>query len=294
MPVFWWFFAAGTIITIFLAWIVYRRYRLHNLLIRQPGSRVGRMQWMDMGPTPLGEKGYTPQGMTCVDARIVFANSWKNTRSRVYEIFPDRMKIDRTFDMPHEAVHTSGLAWDGQYLWAVDYISNRAYCIDLEPSLTTGSARVVGTFVTTLRGTSACCFVPWEDEQLLAISDYRRTQQTIFVRHEKAMKEGTAARSIAFAYRNDGFSQGLEFANGFLYEAENKLGINVLNKIELDALRSTRDVRTATVMQYPTPSKGVEDLAWDGSALWTSDESVFRFFKQVPDSLGRQPTTDVI
>ena len=50
------------------------------------------------------------------------------------------MSAERYFDMPTAAVHTSGLAWDGEHLWAVDYISNCAYWIDLEASLAAGTA----------------------------------------------------------------------------------------------------------------------------------------------------------
>lgn len=262
------------------------RLGLVRLCSKRGGELAGRACWADMGPTPLGEKGYTPQGLTWVDGKIVFANTWKDARSRVYEIDPGGMAVLRHFDMPEGAVHTSGLAWDGRHLWGVDYVSNRAYCIDLEPSLAAGRVRLVGSFATTLRGTSACCMVPWEGGLCLAVSDFMRTRTTIFIRTDDAIRGGTAAGAIAFAYRNEGFSQGLEFVDGFLYESENKRGTDVINRMDLRRLRETRDARKATVRQYPAPSAGVEDLAWDGEALWTSDESVFRFFRW---TLGDEP-----
>lgn len=250
-----------------------------NLLIKRRISDDRALIWEDRGPTPLGEKGYTPQGMTWVDDRIVFANSWKNRKSRVYEIDPETMEIGRHFDMPEEAVHTSGLAWDGEHLWGVDFISNRGYRIDLEPSLEAGEAVVVGSFDTTLKGTSACCIIPWNGERYLAISDFMTGKRTIFVRMRDAVREGTAANAIEFEYRNEGFSQGLEFVEGFLYESENKFGIDIINKIDLNVLSKTRNSRQATVKQFRAPSKGVEDLAWSRKHLWTSDETVFRFFR---------------
>ena len=189
------------------------------------------------------------------------------------------MALLRHFDMPEEAVHTSGLTHDGIHLWAVDYISNRAYCIDLEASLANGRVALVGSFNTTLKGTSACCMVPWQGLKCLAISDFMRSRQTIFVRPEQALKTGTAENSIVFAYTNEGFSQGLAYWDGYLYESENKIGINTINKLDLDRLREAPHARKATVVQYPAPSKMVEDLVWDGNYVWTSDESVFRFFK---------------
>ena len=256
-----------------------RRFGLGCLLRRQHGDRIGTAVWHDKGPTPLGEKGYTPQGLTWVRGKLIFANTWKNTRSRVYEIEPADMTIPRWFDMPAGAVHTSGLAWDGERLWAVDYKSNLAYCIDLEGSLASGKVCVLGQFETTLRGTSACCMVPWNGAPRLAISDYMRSRRTIFVVPDAAMRAGTARGNIEFEYINEGFSQGLEYVDGYLFETENKLGVDVVNQMSLDALRQTGNARRSTVRQYPAPSKGVEDLAWDGRSFWTSDESVFRFFQ---------------
>ena len=277
MPVLLWVISSMTMAAVLYALFV--RPRFVSLIIKRRHCGGDPLVWEERGPTPLGEKGYTPQGMTWVDGRILFANSWKNRKSRVYEIVPETMAIRRYFDMPEEAVHTSGLAWDGEYLWGVDYVSNRGYCIDLEASLSAGRARVVGTFDSTLKGTSACCIVPWKDDRYLAISDFMRAGRTIFVRMRDAVREGTAAAAIDFEYRNEGFSQGLEYIDGFLYEAENKLGVDVINKIDMARLVETRDARKATVSQYRAPSRGVEDLAWSGKHLWTSDETVWRFFR---------------
>lgn len=284
MASIWWSIAGALLlVTVVALYLGIGRLGLHNLLLKKSGALAGQVHWQDMGATPLGEKGYTPQGMTWVDGRIIWANTWKNTRSRVYEIDPDSMEIARHFDMPDGAGHTSGLAWDGEHLWGVDYIANRAYCIELEESLAAGKVKEVGSFDTTLRGTSACCMVPWEGETLLAISDFMHTRRTVFVRYQEALRKGTAADEIVFSYQNEGFSQGLEFTAGFLYESENKRGVDIINRLDLDLLRETRHARRATVRQYPAPSGGVEDLAWDGSVMWTSDESVFRFFKGTLD-----------
>ncbi len=255
------------------------RFGLFSLLNK--GAAELEANWSDMGPTPLGHKKFTPQGMTWVGERLIFANTWKDTRSRVYEIDPESMEILRHFDMPEGAVHTSGLAWDGDRLWAVDYRSNRAYCIDLETSLRHEEVQVVGSFDTGLRGTSACCIVPWKGERLLAISDFMRSRKTILVDHPAAMRAGNAKESIRFQYRNEGFSQGLEYFGGYLYESENKIGTDVVNKLDLEKLERFGDARKAAVAQFRAPSRGVEDLAWSGEALWTSDEVVFKFFKWV-------------
>ncbi|MBZ0266246.1 hypothetical protein K8I28_16430 [bacterium] len=257
------------------------RFGFISLFLKKPTSRQGNIHWEDKGPTPLGEKKYTPQGITWINGKIIFANTWKNTRSRVYEFHPATMKILRTFDMPEGAVHTSGLAFDGTYLWGVDYRSNRAYCIDLELSLVEGEVKLIGSFETSLKGTSACCIIPWEGDTLLAISDFMNSRQTIFVKMIEALKAGTAAGNIVFTYKNEGFSQGLEYFDGFLYESENKAGKNIVNKMNPKLLRETHDARKSIVVQYPAPGSGVEDLAWDGDGIWTSDEHVFKFFRGV-------------
>ena len=271
-------FLIAAAVLIAVTCIVVARFGMHRWLRKQKGRFVGIAAWEDKGPTPLGEKGYTPQGLTWVNGRLVFANTWKNSRSRVYEFDPGNMEVLRFFDMPDGAVHTSGLAWDGERLWAVDYISNHGYCIDLEASLASGVVQVVGKFATTLEGTSACCILPWNDRTYLAVSDFMRTRRTIFVRMEEAIQSGTAEGAIDFEYKNEGFSQGLEYVEGYLFESENKVGVDIVNKIDLQKLRETGDARRATIKQYPAPSKGVEDLAWDGERFWTSDETVFRFF----------------
>ena len=250
-----------------------------SLFSIQKGELAGRAEWEDLGPTPLADKGYTPQGMVFLDGKIIWANSWDDINCRVYEIDPKTMTVLRHFDMPEEAVHTSGFTWDGEYLWGVDYISNRAYRIDLEPSLASGKVVLAGSFDTTLEGTSACCMVPWKGKQLLAISDFMNSRDTIFVDTAVALDGGSAANAIVFSYRNEGFSQGLEFADGFLYESENKLGKSVINKMDLGKLERTGDAVQSIVKQYRAPDAGVEDLAWDGQYMWTSDEKVFRFFR---------------
>lgn len=250
-----------------------------NYFIKKGGDKAGTIIWEDKGPTPLAEKKFPPQGLTWVDGMLIFANSWKNERSRVYEIDPATMQVLRYFDMPKEAVHTSGLAWDGDYLWAVDYISHKAYCIELEPSLSQSTIKLKGSFATNLKGTSACCIVPYKDKNLLAISDFKNTKKTYLVRMYAAMEAGTMEDAVELAYQNEGLSQGLEFFNGHLYESENKFGRNIINKMDLKLLEKTRDAKKSTVKQYKAPSWGVEDLAWDGHYLWTSDETKYRFYK---------------
>jgi len=255
------------------------RYGVHNLFIRQEDGLVGKVTWEDMGPTPGADDGCTPQGIAWVNGRLMFASSCRDTLSRIYEIDPTNIVVLRAFDMPAEAVHTSGLSWDGSTLWAVDYISNKAYRIDLEPSLASGRAVVSGSFDTGLGGTSACAMVEWEGKSLLAISDFMRTGRTYLVRPEEALAAGNGLAAVEFSYENEGFSQGLEFAEGSLFETENKFRSAVVNRLDLARLKETGSARASIVKQYPAPDRGVEDLVLGDGYMWTSDEHVFRIFR---------------
>jgi len=217
--------------------------------------------------------------MTWVEGRLVFANSWKDTQSRVYRYAPERMELEATFDMPPEAVHTSGLAWDGTHLWAVDYKSNRGYRIDLARSFAAGTAVVVDSFPTGLGGTSACAILERGGETLLAISDFGRTSRTYVVRPERALADGGLSNAVVFSYENEGFSQGLVWDGVSLLEAENKKGVDVINQMDVERLVATGSARKSTIRQLDAPGRGVEDLAFDGQRLYTSDEVSFRFYR---------------
>jgi glutamine cyclotransferase len=265
--------ASIAIVVALLDW----RWGVVGLLVRQKTSV--QVVWEQLGDVPQAEYGYTPQGMTFDGERILFANSWKNMQSVVYAYTLPDMERGDSFKMPSEAVHTSGLAFDGKELWACDYISNRCYRIRPDVSFSTGGALVTGQFETGLRGTSACCFLSYEGQQLLAISDYMRTRRTYVINHERARSDGHMRDAIVFSYRNGGFSQGLAFDGTYLYESENKLGIDVINKLDVARLVATKDHTESLVEQIAAPWRGVEDMAFDGTHLYVSDEVAFRFYR---------------
>jgi glutamine cyclotransferase len=262
-----------------LALLAFAYARYGTLLRRQDSSRRGEVEWQDMGAVPGVERQHTPQGMAWVQGALALATSWRDERSVVYRIDPVSMQVQGSFDMPAEAVHTSGLSWDGAHLWAVDYVSNRAYRIDWERSLEEGRANVTGSFGTTLRGTSACSVLNLAGDTVLAVSDHRGSRRTVFIDVALALQAGDAGSALVASYRNEGFSQGLVFDGAHLYEAENKWPAGVVNVLDVDALCAGSSARAATVVQYSTPTPGVEDLAWDGEHLWTSDETTFRIYR---------------
>lgn len=230
-----------------------------------------------LSETPLGEKGYTPQGMTWARDGIIFANTWKNQRSRVYLLDPESLSERAWFDMPAGAVHTSGLCTIGDSLWGVDYKANKAYKIDYRASFDCGSCVLLGAFDTALKGTSAACAVEYGGRMLLAISDFMHSRRVIFVEPDACLDAGTASGNVLHYYVNGGFSQGLEWDGTYLYESENRLPRAVLNRIDLSRVLDTHRWRDGLVAQYRLPEKGIEDLAYDGRRLWSSDEVLFRF-----------------
>jgi hypothetical protein len=99
---------------------------------------------------------------------------------------------------------------------------------------------------------------------------------------------------VVFAYRNEGFSQGLEWDGRYLYEGENRLHEDIINQMDPTELARTRDAARATVKQWVAAGcehrrwtkrvsdwiKGVEDLALDDEGnLYTSDETTFTFYR---------------
>jgi hypothetical protein len=219
--------------------------------------------------------------MTWRGDELVIAVSLNYRPSMVFRISRETHAIRGSFEMPRAATHTSGLAWDGQCIWAVDFSARRCYEVDAARSFSTGVAQIVATFDTGLDGTSACCFVTFNGAQVLAISQFRKDRQTVFVNHQEAINDGSAQRHKVFSYRNGGFSQGLEFDGKYLYESENRAGRSIINKIDLGLLTSTKDSFLSTVAQLDAPGWGVEDLAWDGQRLWTADEFSFRLYNSL-------------
>ncbi len=83
---------------------------------------------------------------------------------------------------------------------------------------------------------------------------------------------------VLFSYQNGGFSQGLEWDGTYLYESENRLGTDIINKMDLSLLLETGSSTEATLSEFGAPGSMVEDLAWDGKSFFTSDERAFRLY----------------
>lgn len=243
------------------------------LHIRAKRPLVG---WHAVGPTPLAEKRYPPQGLVYCRNKLLIAVHWNDTKCRIYELNPTTLEELRYFDMPDDAVHTGGLSYDEQDLWAVDYATNKAYRLDYEQSFESREASILGSFETSLKGTSACAIVPYEGKTYLAISDFKNSRETILVDVEKAEKSGSALNAIRCRYRNEGFSQGLTYDKGALFEVENKYPQAVVNHYHVADLFAQRDAWRG---QYLTPDRGAQDICSYEKGFWLSDAVTFQIYR---------------
>ena len=241
-------------------------------------SQTGQI-WIDLGSTPSAKHQFTPQGLTYIDGYLYLAESHDDKIGVVYQIDPNNgAKITGQFQLPDDAVHTSGLAWDDQYLWAVDYASRKLYQIDLKASISTGQASIINVYQTGLKGPSAITIFVWKNTHYLALSDFRNSKQTYIIPHGNYAPDKPIAAQALYSYENKTFSQGLTSDGTYLYEAINKIGTDVIYKLDLCELFKSHDFDTALVDTIHAPDDMVEDLAISDDKLWTSDESSYSIY----------------
>ena len=238
--------------------------------------------WADLGAVPKTQEKYPPQGLTLVGEHLVFTNHWKDTKSGLYKLDPADMSVVAESEMPARATHTSGLAWDGTDLFAVDYETGEIFRLDLDASFANGQAVVKAAYPTSLKGASAAAILKVDNTPYIAVSDFLGTSRTYIAPLDRLSELGDKTMpDIAVAsYPNRSFSQGLTFDGEYLYEAVNARGddrVEVLDVLEAVRNKDSNLVRHCGSFAGPAPS--IEDLANDGTTLWTSDEITYRFYK---------------
>ncbi len=236
--------------------------------------------WKNLGSTPSAAEKYTPQGLTYINGYLYLAESHNDEIGMVYKIDPsqDVGRIVASFKLPYDAVHTSGLAWDGHYLWAVDYVSKKLYQIDLAGSLSSGQAVTKNEYATGLDGPSAITIFNWQQDTYLAVSDFMNTKRTYILKHGSYKAGVSITEQSLFSFKNKVFSQGLTSDGQYLYEATNKVGKDVIYKLDLCKIFALKNFDQAVVEIYQAPADMVEDLAVGDGKIWTSDESTFAIY----------------
>ena len=237
--------------------------------------------WKDLGTVPLADKKYPPQGMTYWNGYLVFTNHWKDTASAIYKLDPATMEILVEAKLSEEASHTSGLAFDGTHVWAVDYNSNQLYQFDIEKTFDEKKVVILAAYPTGLKGTSAMTFVKWKDRSFFAISDFFHSGKTYLI--ETHLIPQLQTRSIVelaeFQYHNEWFSQGVTWDGTYLYESINNRGIDRIRVLWLDAWLEGKVDEPCEVIELDFGGSAAEDLANDGTTMWSSDEHSYQFLR---------------
>lgn len=235
--------------------------------------------WERVG-SPLVSEKFIPQGLTSVGEELFLAVDLAPDRpSQVWRINPADLSRTGWFDMPPDAKHTSGLAYDSvtDILWASDFKSNMVYAIDYHNSYETHSADIIGKFSINEDSLSACCFAPYGDTSRLLVSTWGVNQYTYIVDEKTSLATGQPR--ILGRYRNAGSSQGLDFDGKYVWESGNAS----LVKFDLEKAVAFEDYRAGFVSFSSEPLLP-EDLAFLHDTLWTITESRSKsFFRLTED-----------
>lgn len=229
--------------------------------------------WERVG-TPEIPPEFVPQGLSAMGEELLFSAYRKAPPvSRVWKIDPEDLSLRDWFDMPPEATHTSGLAYDSTrgVLWAADYDSDKIYAIDADSSFAIRSAVTIGEFPMGVENVSACCFVTFHDTVRLVVSTWESPGRTYVLDEQASLDKGEAV--VLGSYRNAGYSQGLAFDGQHLWESSNW----TLAQYNLEEAVQEGSYSAGLVSYWPEPLL-VEDLAFLHDTLWTSSESRNRAF----------------
>ncbi|TET23922.1 MAG: hypothetical protein E3J71_00630 [Candidatus Stahlbacteria bacterium] len=241
--------------------------------------------WERVG-TPEIPAGFVPQGLSAMGEKLLFSAYSKNPPlSRVWRIDPCNLNLLGWFDMPPEATHTSGLAYDSTrgVLWAADYDSDKLYAIDADSSFAIHSAVTIGEFPMGVENVSACCFASFHDTLRLVVSTWESSGHTYVLDEQASLDKGEAV--VLGSYKNIGYSQGLAFDGEHLWES----GL-VLTQLNLEQAVEKADYKEGLISYFSEPPLP-EDITFLHDTLWMPNEYWDRaFFRLVDDpreALGR-------
>lgn len=227
--------------------------------------------------TPGFQDEFPPQGLTVVGSNLIISNHHLDQKSWIYELNLSTGETNRSFTMPAEISHVGGLCWDGESLYAADYKTNKLYQIDYDISFSSGIALIINAFDTTLQGTSACGIILDREIPLIIISDFKNTSETLIIDLNEALKSGTAENCILYRYKNESFSQGLSYWNGYIFEVENKVHKSIVNVYDFEEIYAGQN--NLLVDQFFLPDKGGQDIYIDDNYIFLSDAVSFKIYE---------------
>ena len=241
--------------------------------------------WERVG-TPEIPAGFVPQGLSAMGEELLFSAYRKAPPvSRVWRINPSNLELLDWFDMPAEATHTSGLAYDSTrgVLWAADYDSDKLYAIDADSSFATQQAVILGDFPMGVENVSACCFATFHDTMRLVVSTWESSGQTYVLDEQASLDKGEAV--VLGSYKNIGYSQGLAFDGEHLWES----GL-VLTQLNLEQAVEKADYKEGLLSYFSEPPYP-EDITFLQDTLWMPNEYLDKAFYRLIDdprkALGR-------
>jgi len=246
-----------------LAWTAKSK---ENITFYVNGEKVTHLNYTQQSATPESDD-WVPQGLAYSDGYFYFSGVNDIGGSKVWKLNAT-FGVEDYFIMPDEAKHTSGLVvGDDGYLYAADYSSDKIYKIAMNTSFPSHSADVVDNFTTWLEGTSALCFADHLGLSRMLVSDYANTKKTYVVDYQSSFSTGSMV-SIA-DYTNNGWSQGLCYYNGLVYES----GASMWG-FDLDAAVEAGSVLSIEITErgYQPPSP--EDITFDGTNMWITSEAI--------------------
>lgn len=252
--------------------------------------------WTRISSSPDGEHQYPPQGMTVEDGDLLVTNHWNGAKSGLYRVDSETGDILARAAMPAEAKHTSGLAWDGEWLWALDHESNMLYQLNIEETFAEEQAVVERQFETGLQGASGLTLIEAGDKAYFVISDFLWTiettpslpvgsARTYIVPRTRVERGKTVEQAAVCSYNNGGYSQGITWDGSYLYESLNNLGTDRIEVLDVSDILSDPDTGNIDrIGSFEGPAGRIEDLGTDGDTLWTTDEGTYALYRL--DSLG--------
>lgn len=243
--------------------------------------------WEKLEDTPEQDHGHKPQGLTHVDGDTIMAVHRNDTETVVYRYDHDTQSFEELGLMPEEARHTSGLGSDGTHIWALDYASRTIYRFRKDRFLH-GDIEPEQTWDAGLNGASGLEYIPHETGDYLAVSNFvlaaygKRLRLPTggtksYILPVEALHENPEAKARDLAitsFEHGGYSQGLVYDDGYLFESVNQLPQN-----QVTVRTIGQDGSVDHITSFNGPGRGIEDMAVRDQHLYVSDELQYSFYR---------------
>ena len=236
------------------------------------------LKWESLGKTSGYLKKHTPQGMEFIGDSLFLAISQNDKKTIIQKIVIDNKSytISSEFEMPSLAVHTSGLAWDDNHLWAVDYVSKMIYKIDIDASEKKGKAVILGQYNTGSEGAGSIAIIRFKGVKSIAVTDFMNTGRTYIIPITE-ISNINKSKEIK-SYKNAFFNQGIKYYKNYLIESHNALGRDIIYAINPEKAIDNDDYKSGIAFSFNAPNNMVEDVAFHDGYIFTSDESTYQIY----------------